>query len=163
MNKRLPAALLGSTLLTGCYTLPDPTEFTMEQIHHLDYGSYPRNHEQLIKRHLAQTLIDPRSMMLDGISRPRKFVRFERRFHPIETDTPIRIITGYVVCARVNAKNSYGGYTGWQLHPYLIRDGRIYENVFGTGCYSDDDPMVSVEPGSYIKVLENGKEIRVNP
>jgi hypothetical protein len=163
IKKLLLPALLGSTLLTGCYTLPDPTEFTMEQIHHLDYGSYPRNHEQLIKHHLAQTLIDPRSMMLDGISRPRKFVRFERRFRPIETDTPIRIITGYVVCARVNAKNSYGGYTGWQLHPYLIRDGRIYENVFGTGCYSDDDPMVSVEPGSYIKVLENGKEIRVNP
>ena len=112
MKKLLLPALLGSTLLTGCYTLPDPTEFTMEQIHHLDYGNYPRNHEQLIKRHLAQTLIDPRSMMLDGISRPRKFVRFERRFHPIETDTPIRIITGYVVCARVNAKNSYGGYTG---------------------------------------------------
>jgi len=124
MKKLLLPALLGSTLLTGCYTLPDPTEFTMEQIHHLDYGSYPRNHEQLIKRHLAQTLIDPRSMMLDGISRPRKFVRFERRFHPIETDTPIRIITGYVVCARVNAKNSYGGYTGWGPHPHPLPDGR---------------------------------------
>jgi len=68
MKKLLLPALLGSTLLTGCYTLPDPTEFTMEQIHHLDYGSYPRNHGQLIKRHLAQTLIDPHSVMYGGLS-----------------------------------------------------------------------------------------------
>ena len=161
MNKRLLAALFGSFLLAGC--LPKPTVLTMEQIRRMDYGSYPRNHEQLIKRHLAQTLIDPNSVMLDGISRPRKFVRFERGSHPIETNTPINTIAGYIVCARVNAKNSYGGYTGWQLHPYLIRDGRIYENVLGAGCYSNDDPMVSVELDSYIKVLENGEEIRVNP
>ncbi|WP_218042249.1 hypothetical protein [Eikenella glucosivorans] len=164
MQKPLLAALIGSTLLAGCYSLPTPTAITMEQIRSYDgYGSYPRNYEQLIKRHLRQTLVDPNSLMLDGISRPLKFVRFERRSLPVKTHTPIRTISGYVVCARFNAKNRYGGYTGWQEQPYLIRDGKVYDNVFGTECVSREEPVVSVEAGSYIKVFENGKEIRVNP
>jgi len=66
MNKRLPAALFGSLLLAAC--LPKPAVLTMEQIRRMDYGSYPRNYEQLIKRHLAQTLIDPHSVMYGGFS-----------------------------------------------------------------------------------------------
>lgn len=57
MRKRLLAALFGSFLLAGC--LPKPTVLTMDQIRRMDYGSYPRNYEQLVKHHLAQTLIDP--------------------------------------------------------------------------------------------------------
>ena len=52
MKKRLLAALFGSFLLAGC--LPKPTVLTMEQIRRMDYGSYPRNHEQLIKNRKAR-------------------------------------------------------------------------------------------------------------
>jgi len=32
---------------------------------------------------------------------------------------------GFSVCAAINAKNSYGGYTGSQMHWFLLRDGKI--------------------------------------
>ena len=115
MNKRLPAALLGSLLLAAC--LPKPAVLTMDQIRRMDYGSYPRNYEQLIKRHLAQTLIDPNSVMYGGFSRPRKFVRFERRLRLSETDIPIRIIPVLVVFGRANPETDTGGYTGWKRLP----------------------------------------------
>ena len=37
MNKRLPAALLGSFLLAAC--LPKPAVLTMDQNRRMDYGS----------------------------------------------------------------------------------------------------------------------------
>ena len=161
MKKFTLAALLSATLLAGCYSLPKPTIITMEQIRNLDYGRYPSDYEQIVKRHLARTLIDPNSLMLDGISKPRKFVRLERTYLPVKTDTPIRDIRGYIVCARINAKNRYGGYTGWQEHAYIIYNGQLYENVLGAQCFNQDELMVSVEAGAYIKVTENGNEIQV--
>ena len=132
MKKFTLVALLSATLLAGCYSLPKPTIITMEQIRNLDYGRYPSDYEQIVKRHLARTLIDPNSLMLDGI-----------------------------LCARINAKNRYGGYTGWQERAYIIYNGQLYEDVLGAQCFNQDELMVSVEAGAYIKVTENGNEIQV--
>lgn len=33
----------------------------------------------------------------------------------------------------VNARNSYGGYTGWQGYRFMIRDGRIVQILFPGG------------------------------
>ena len=109
MRKRLLAALFGSFLLAGC--LPKPTVLTMDQIRRMDYGSYPRNYEKLIKRHLAQTLIDPHSVMYGGFTRPRKYLHVHKNQYVAAGQ--ISYYPSYMVCARVNAKNSYGGYTGW--------------------------------------------------
>ena len=35
------------------------------------------------------------------------------------------------VCIEVNAKNSYGGYTGFQLYHYNARENRMFDNEFG--------------------------------
>ncbi len=43
-------------------------------------------------------------------------------------DAPIiggHIYTGYVLHALVNAKNSYGGYSGFEEYTFLFRDGQI--------------------------------------
>lgn len=160
MKKFILTALLSTTLLAGCYILPEPTIITMQEIRSLDYGRYPSDYEKIVKRHLARTLIDPNSLMLDGISKPLKFVRFERTSSTVKTNTPITAMRGYVVCARINAKNSYGGYTGWREHSYLINNGQLYE--IGSQCFSKNEILVSVQAGSYIKVMENGKEIEVD-
>ncbi len=159
MKKFTLAALLSATLLAGCYSLPKPTIITMEQIRNLDYGRYPSDYEQIVKRHLARTLIDPNSLMLDGISKPRKFVRLERTSLPVKTDTPIRDIRGYIVCARINAKNRYGGYTGWQTKIYRFVDGGIEDEAllgsFGTDfavCRSQDEVFISINNMGNVKV-----------
>ncbi|MDN8582623.1 hypothetical protein QZH63_11560, partial [Eikenella corrodens] len=104
MNKRLLAALFGSLLLAAC--LPKPAVLTMEQIRRMDYGSYPHNYEQLIKRHLAQTLIDSHSVMYGGFTRPRKYLHVHKNQYVAAGQ--ISYYPSYMVCARVNAKNSYG-------------------------------------------------------
>ena len=85
----------------------------MNDVRNMDYGSYPKNYEKAIRQHLARTLIDPNSLMLDGFSKPKKFLRITSRRYDAETETysPAAFLKYYIVCARVNAKNSYGGYT----------------------------------------------------
>lgn len=80
-----------------------------------DYGSYPTNYEQLIKTSFANSLKDPDSARYGRFSKPRKEQIIRNN----------QAIYGYSVCAPVNAKNSYGGYTGTHTHWFFIRDGQI--------------------------------------
>ena len=149
MNERLLAALLGSFLLAGC--LPKPTVLTMEQIRRMDYGSYPRNYEQLVKRHLAQTLIDPHSVMYGGFSQPRKYLQVHKNQYVAAGQ--ISYYPSYMVCARVNAKNSYGGYTGWQTHAFFIKNGEVINSdQHPLKCDSQDEIVLDIEALANVEV-----------
>lgn len=42
------------------------------------------------------------------------------------------LVAGYAVCAYVNAKNSYGGYTGGKLSWFLIKNDRVILSFMST-------------------------------
>ncbi len=105
-------------LLFGCAPRP-----TAEQLASADYGAYPYNYQQVIDRYLAARLKDPSSLQYEHIKRPTPIWVGPIGFGSVKY--------GYGVCAYVNAKNSYGGYTGKRLFFFLLRDGVITKQSGG--------------------------------
>lgn len=67
------------------------------------------------------------SVIYGRISKPRKE-------HAVTNQFRREVVHGYSVCASVNAKNSYGGYTGQKQRWFLIRKSQIIrtnETKFG--------------------------------
>lgn len=99
-----------SIFLSGCTTPP-----TAKELESGDYGSYPDTYKEIVKTYLDRSLKDPESARIEYPSAPRTaWNKFggELKF-------------GYAVCVNVNAKNSYGGYTGFKRHYFLIKNGTI--------------------------------------
>jgi len=98
-------------LIAGCTSLPTP-----EQAASAEYGSYPDNYEVIVKDYYARILKDPDSVKYKSISTPQKYWlgdRFEGAKY------------GYLVCATLNGKNSYGAYVGYKTDGLLIRNGTV--------------------------------------
>ncbi len=97
--------------LSSCNRAP-----TAEEWAKTDYGSYPKNYEKIIKDYFAGILKDPGSPTFAFTKPPTQsydgYLNKENRF-------------GYVVCGTVNAKNSYGGYTGPEPFYIFLRNDRI--------------------------------------
>lgn len=91
---------------------------TPEQIAHASYGQYPDNYQEIIRSYMSSILFDPTSVMYSEWRGPSK------EFFQEEGKT----VFGYRVCVEVNAKNRMGGYTGWQIQFFLIKDGRVIHN-----------------------------------
>ncbi|WP_239403562.1 YgdI/YgdR family lipoprotein [Aggregatibacter aphrophilus] len=149
-------AMLAASLLAGCAT---ETEITMNDVRNMDYGSYPKNYEKTIRQHLARTLIDPNSLMIDGFSKPKKYLEITSRRYNVTTDSynPAVFLKYYIVCARINAKNTYGGYTGWQDHIYYFRDGKIMNSSeYGLidGCSDPNDIVIKNSTFSDVKIVD---------
>ncbi|WP_239404412.1 YgdI/YgdR family lipoprotein [Aggregatibacter aphrophilus] len=149
-------AVLAAGLLAGCTT---ETKITMNDVRNMDYGSYPENYEQTIRRYLARTLIDPNSLMIDGFSKPKKYLEITDRRYNVVTDSynPAVFLRYYIVCARINAKNTYGGYTGWQDHIYYFRDGEIVsssEYGFIDGCRDPNDIVIKNSVFSEVNIVD---------
>lgn len=84
-----------------------------------DYGSYPSNFKSIIKSYFDDHLIDPDSVKYSKWTDPKKaYLMFG------SSSTPKY---GYGVEVLVNAKNSFGGYTGNKHYWVLIKDGLITE------------------------------------
>lgn len=97
--------------LSACVTTPTP-----EQLASADYGEYPQNYKSIVQDHLKKTLKDPYSAKVEYLNEPTK------QWHAAFGREPQY---GYVVCANVNAKNSYGAYVGEKLNIFLIKNGDI--------------------------------------
>ena len=139
----------------------------MRTIRSADYGPYPRNYERLIRNHLNQTLLDPGSAKI-RISPPRKVFKIynpEAKIYSLETPKQLRSEGYYLVCAEVNAKNTFGGYTGWQTHRYRFHKGglmedetnlRVYDPDFGgtdfAACTSRDEIFIDTESVGNVQV-----------
>lgn len=141
-------SLLSSALLTSCM-LPHiikPRTVTMDEIRALDYGAVPRNYEKVIAQHLYSSLIDPKSLMIDSISKPRKFVEIkldERNTQPNDEYYKINFKPSYLVCIRFNAKNTYGGYVGWEWQGYYFKNNELIQVISREyRCEIDKDVIV---------------------
>ena len=85
------------------------------------YGEYPKEYMTIVKDWLGDQLVDPASATVEFTSLPKP------------TDLPTRDgqhLYGYLVEFKVNSRNRFGAYTGYQKHGALIRNGEV---VRGTG------------------------------
>lgn len=83
-----------------------------------DYGSYPSDYQEIIKKYLTRNLKDPESARYSEYTKPRKE-------HAVENVNKKQAIYGYSVCVLINAKNSYGGYTGNHQYWFLIKNSQV--------------------------------------
>ena len=142
MKTKLPArtALAGSlALLLAACALPKPLEVSMRTIRSADYGPYPRNYERLIRNHLNQTLLDADSAKIRITTPPRKVLRLSNQ--GVQGSGRAGWDAFYLACADVNAKNAYGGYTGWQTKMFRFKNNTIEGNPTGAyaACTSKDE------------------------
>ena len=97
-----------------------------EDLANADYGPYPVEHEEIIKAHMSGVLKDPYSARYEFFGPPTsgwQGVGSGRRF-------------GWRICATINAKNSYGGYTGAKLYYFMIRYGQVVKRIGGGDQYA---------------------------
>lgn len=97
--------------LFGCQTWSLPPDPPAETILKANYGGYPNDYQKDIMNYMTNYLKDP-STALYKFSKPTKaYLLLSNQNEPIY---------GYVVYADINAKNSYGGYTGYQRYVYIV-------------------------------------------
>ena len=101
--------------VTGCVNPP-----TQQEIASADYGVFPTNSGELIKDFYSNRLKDPDSVKYKRFTQPKQYYLGDRSSGPIY---------GYLVCATLNAKNSYGAYIGYSTDGFLIRNGHIVKYV----------------------------------
>ncbi|EFL80900.1 hypothetical protein [Actinobacillus pleuropneumoniae] len=96
-------------------TLPKPNA---------DYGKYPKDYKVLIKNYMNKQLKDPDSAKYSEFSKPRK----EHVIYKAKSGIPLTegdVYYGYSSCVQVNAKNSYGGYTGNQAYWFFFYNNEV--------------------------------------
>ncbi|EAP6367367.1 hypothetical protein EI752_27295 [Salmonella enterica] len=132
--KKFMALIIATTIVSGCAPgLPgDPvydkkisdakrSDAEFEQavknidLNAADVGSEPKNYKKLIEDAIRENLKDPDSAKFYDFTPPRKEVMVENK----------KFVYGYSSCVFVNAKNSYGGYTGKKLYWTFIRDNKV--------------------------------------
>lgn len=72
----------------------------------VDAGLPPKGALELVKAQLETRLKDPESARVKLVGNPRPVVFAKTSFHPGGA--------GWEICASVNAKNSFGAYTGYK-------------------------------------------------
>jgi hypothetical protein len=113
------------TVLAGCAT-PPPTQQELEVA---NYGSPPRNYKASIMSYMGAILKDPESARYGFYGAPVKgYMGASRKF-------------GWIACATINARNSFGGYVGARKYIFLIRDDAVveYDNIDGKSYSYDKD------------------------
>jgi len=85
-----------------------------------DYGSYPNNYEEIVKNYYSRILKDPDSANYQSFTTPNMSYMGDR-FDGTKY--------GYLVCATVNSKNSFGGYVGFSTDGLLIRNGSVIKYI----------------------------------
>lgn len=91
-----------------------------------NHGTFPSNYKSLVIKRFSEVLKDPYSAKYGRFSRPRKE-------HAIEDVSLERAVFGWSTCVDVNAKNSFGAYTGNTTFWFLIVDDKIVRSSEVTG------------------------------
>ncbi len=105
-------------LLYACAYTP-----TAEDLANADYGSYPNNYRPSIKNYAKKHLKDPDSAQWNFNSLPRQM--WSKYFGGVRY--------GYGVCTEINERDSLSGYKGFRTHFFLIKNGRIVQNIYDSG------------------------------
>lgn len=102
-----------AALLDGCASAP----ITQEQIAQGDYGTPPPDHKTYLKSYFESVLKDPYSAVY----------QFGEPYKGYLTKAPIAgggiEQFGWLVEVSVNAKNSFGGYTGMKQYLFFYKNG----------------------------------------
>lgn len=119
MRERILICLASAALffILGCATEPEkaPSE--------IDYDDVPASYEAAIQNYFNETLKDPLSIQYREVTKPEKgYIRA-----PLITGG--KKTYGWLVRATINAKNSYGGYTGFQTYSFIFRGERLVGSV----------------------------------
>ncbi|WP_071531994.1 hypothetical protein [Kosakonia radicincitans] len=109
---------LGVAFLTGCAPKPP----SAVEISTANYGSLPGNYQDLIKDHFNVVLKDPESARYTFMP---PYKGYSQDGALAESGGGVRF--GYVVPVLVNAKNSYGGYTGNHQYAFIFSNGVLYD------------------------------------
>ena len=103
----LAALIIGAGLgISGCVTA--------EQLAAADYGQPPTNPRGRIIKYFKETLKDPESARIEWGDLRRGYV-----VNGLVTGRGTEY--GHIQIVRVNAKNSFGAYTGWQTYYIMFR------------------------------------------
>ncbi|WP_454878595.1 hypothetical protein [Serratia inhibens] len=118
------AAVFASLLLSGCAKQLPPSQ---AQISTASYGELPKDYQEQIKNHFNATLKDPYSAQY----------KFLPTFKGYSQDGPWspsggKVSFGWIVPVLVNAKNSYGGYTGDQKYVFIFSGGVMYDSTINS-------------------------------
>ena len=92
-----------------------PTPQVSVPKHNPKYGVYPIAYREIITRWLGERLLDAASAKIEFSEPQAVDVRVKGG----------QTFSGYSVEFRVNSRNKFGMYTGFQKHRVLIRNGEI--------------------------------------
>lgn len=122
MKKFLLSIALATSALVMAGCAPKPP--SQVEITTANYGSLPADYKQQITNYMASSLKDPESARYT----------FEPTFKGYSQDGSMaasggKVTYGYVAPVLVNAKNSYGGYTGNHQYVFMFSNGVMYETT----------------------------------
>lgn len=109
-----------------------------------DPGPYPQAYESAVKAYLDNSLKDPMSAIVTPARAPRL------GGWKLDPWLMARPKPAYLVCYRVNAKNSYGGYVGVRTMLFAFVGGKIVAEA--------ESPYVSTTVGRELVDLSVEKE-----
>ena len=112
--------ILSLLTLAGCAVTAPP----QSELSKANFGELPVNYQELIKNDMPQRLKDPYSAQYEFSSPYKAWCQSGFSFY-----------YGWLVPITINAKNSYGGYTGKQPKAYMINNGaaRDFTAPYQTG------------------------------
>lgn len=82
-----------------------------------DFGEYPENYKEVIKLYYSVRLKDPESARYEWPEEPFKGFYIEGGFK--------NPIYGYICPVGINAKNSFGGYTGMKMRIFIMKGNEL--------------------------------------
>lgn len=116
--------LIAMAALAGCVTAPPLPTAAQNDV--ADHGEMPQHYKEAISAYFDGTLKDPASVQYRNMTVPKKeFIR----------DSMLqgyKLNWGWLVSVDVNAKNSYGGYVGFQTYHFLFRGEIIVDMIAPT-------------------------------
>ncbi|WP_142890244.1 hypothetical protein [Klebsiella variicola] len=108
--------LLALIILTACAANPP----SLMQLQSADYGALPDNYQQQVKDWWGGMLKDPYSAQYTFGNPEKAWFK-----DGILAESGGAIRYGWLVPITVNAKNSFGGYTGAESHTVFYSHGKI--------------------------------------
>ena len=122
--KKIIFGIIILTLLNGCglgFNMVKKT--AMQNATYDDYGSKPpKNHREIEKDYIRSFLKDPYSAKFH-FNEHSDYSKMDALPKNYFSSEPVLVWRTIIQC---NAKNSYGGYTGYKLHYFWWKHGRMF-------------------------------------
>lgn len=113
-------------ILTGCASLLGSAGVNWEQQHPSNLPDYEQAKLDAMSS-VRDTLKDPESATF------RNWTPFFKTLYNYGVKSVGRYEPLWAICVEVNAKNSYGGYTGYDWYYVKFRDGKPVQDTLGIG------------------------------